>query len=169
MSLFKLRPTFEIALSIERQAAIARLEELEPRTGHIHLLLHGEYGELHLPKDSHRLWSPHLSFYVAEREGRGLIYGRFAPRIEVWTFVWIVYLAMSFSSFYGFALGYSQWMLKTSPWGLMVGFLSIAVILTLYLIALVGQQWSADQMLELRQELECILADAGLRKSSHSA
>ncbi|MCA9133297.1 MAG: hypothetical protein KDA45_09090 [Planctomycetales bacterium] len=124
--------------------------------------LHGEYGELHLPPSEHRLWSPHLSFYVSEREEQGLIHGRFAPRMEVWTFVWIVYLAMSFTTFYGFTLAYSQWMLGERGWGLWVAGGALLAIAVLYIVAHVGQQWSSDQMSLLRQRLEAILQAAGV-------
>lgn len=70
--------------------------------------MHGEYGELRLAAVEHRLRLPHLSFYVSERDGRTLIRGRFAPRLEVWTFVWIVYLAMSFTAFFGLVLANSR-------------------------------------------------------------
>lgn len=163
MSLFQLRPTFEISLLDQRLEAIAKLEKEFARIGKgDNFLMHGEYGELHLPAAEHRLWSPHLSFYVAERDHQGLIHGRFAPRLEVWTFVWVLYLAMSFTAFFGLAFAYSQWMLGEAGWGMWVAVVAIAAIMCLYAVANIGQQWSADQMADLRNRLDRILLEAGV-------
>ncbi len=164
MTLFQLRPTFEIPLSDNRSDAIAKLEtQFALSSKDEHFLMHGEYGELHLPATEHRLWSPHLSFYVSERNEQCLIHGRFAPRLDVWTFVWVIYLAMSFTAFFGFALAYSQWMLGESGWGLWVASLALLAILTLYVVANIGQQLSVDQMSALRNRLEQTLQSAGVR------
>ena len=164
MSLLQLRPTFEVPVAEARLEAIAKLEaEFAKTKAQPDFLMHGEYGELHLAAVDHRLWSPHLSFYVGERDGRALIHGRFAPRMEVWTFVWIIYLAMSFTSFFGFALAYSQWMLGEAGWGLWVAVAALLSIATLYLVANIGQQWSSDQMAVLRGRLDGILQRAGVR------
>lgn len=163
MSWFRLRPTFEIALGEPRSVAIEKLEgEYTRLNDHHSFFMHGEYGELHLPSSQHRLWSPHLSFYVSEREGDSLILGRFAPRIEVWTFVWVVYLAMAFTAFFGLALAYSQWMLSEPAWGLAVAVFGTLAIVALYVTAHIGQQWSVDQMELLKSRLHELLKTANV-------
>ncbi len=171
MSLLQLRPTFQIPLSESRQHAIVKLETEFSRSGkRDNFLMHGEYGELHLPAAEHRLWSPHLSFYIAdyaaERDGQALIHGRFAPRLEVWTFVWVIYLAMSFTAFFGLTLAYSQWMLGESGWGQWVAIVAVLTIIVLYVVANIGQQLSADQMSTLRNRLDGILQEAGVPLTS---
>lgn len=164
MSFLRLRPTFEIPLGEERLEAIAKLEaEYAKARSQADFLVHGEYGELRLAAVEHRLWSPHLSFYVSERDGQALIRGRFAPRLEVWTFVWIIYLAMSFTAFFGLVLAYSQWMLGEAAWGLWAAVAALVVIATLYVVANIGQQWSSDQMDALRARLDGVLERAGVR------
>ncbi len=119
MPILQLRPTFEVPATEDRQEVIAKLEaEFAKDKAQAGFLMHGEYGELHLAAVEHRLWSPHLSFYVSEREGHALIHGRFAPRLEVWTFVWVIYLAMSFTAFFGLALANEViWrMFSTETW-----------------------------------------------------
>lgn len=166
----QLRPTFEILISEERQEAIDKLQaEFARSSDHRDFILHGEYGELHLPACEHRLWSPHLSFYVSQRDGQSLIQGRFAPRLEVWTFVWVIYLAMSFTAFFGLALAYSQWMLGEEGWGLPIAGCAVSVIGVLYVVASIGQQWSADQMQALRDRLDDLLQRAGVRQEFASA
>ncbi|MCA9158382.1 MAG: hypothetical protein KDA72_08650 [Planctomycetales bacterium] len=165
MALLQLRPTFELPVSEDRLEVIAKLEaEYARAKSQAGFLMHGEYGELRLAVVEHRLWSPHLSFYVSEREGHTLIRGRFAPRLEVWTFVWIVYLAMSFTAFFGLVLAYSQWMLGESVWGLWAAVAALVAIVTLYLVANIGQQWSSDQMDALRARLDGLLERAGVRR-----
>ena len=161
MQWFQLRPTFEIPLSTTRETAMDRLrKEFEQLPDKRKFLMFGEYGELHLPAEEHRLWSPHLSFYVTEHNEDVLIRGRFAPRIEVWTFVWIVYLSMAFSIFFGLIIAYSQWMLHQPVWGLAIAVLGGLMIIGCYVIAHIGQQLSVDQMEALRNQLNGILRNA---------
>lgn len=161
MQWFRLRPTFEIPLAVDRSEAMRKIQAHYDSLGPIHsMFLHGEYGEFHLPTDQHRLWSPHLSFYVHQQDDHGLIHGRFAPRLEVWTFVWVVYLAMSFTAFFGLALAYSQWSLGAHAWGAWVAVVAVIAIIAIYIIAHVGQQLSSDQMNMLRERLNAFLRDA---------
>jgi len=168
MALLQLRPTFEVPIAEDRLQVIAKLEaeyaraKAQPKA-QPDFLLHGEYGKLRLASSEHRLWSPHLSFYVSERDGRALIRGRFAPRLEVWTFVWVIYLAMSFTAFFGLMLAYSQWMLGETDWGLWVAVAAVLAIVTLYVVANIGQQGSTDQMDALRARLDSILERANVR------
>ena len=82
--------------------------------------------------------------------------------MDVWTFVWVLYLAFAFSAFYGLALAYSQIMLQQSPWGFAVALASLLAIFVLYVVAHVGQHWSADQMAQLRSQLDEILHAASV-------
>ena len=158
MSWFKLRPTFEYALPEPPQGYLDKLNTEFKRVGDTTLfIMHNEYGEFHLPKDQHRLWSPHLSFYLEAHENSTTLHGRFAPRVEIWTSVWIFYLAMSFTAFFAFTLAFTQWMLNLNCWGMWIGLLAIALIGLLYVIAHVGQQWSVDQMHLLQERLNTIL------------
>lgn len=158
MQWFRLRPTFEIPLVVGRASASERLKAECDAFGTAELfMVHGEYGELHLPLEQHRLWSPHLSFYLVGRDQNCILHGRYAPRINVWTCVWCVYLAMAFTIFFALTLAYSQWMLGTSAWGLGLALGALLVLLILYVVAHIGQQLSADQMLALRTQLEEIL------------
>lgn len=155
MRWFRLRPTFQIPLSESRASALEKIHRHHDPAGTDTLMfVHGEYGEFHLPPKEHRIWSPHLSFYVHDHDGRGVIHGRYAPRLEIWTLVWVAYLAMAFSAFFGLTLGYVQWTLGESAWGLWVGLAALLALLTIYLVAHVGQQWSDDQMRQLRQRLD---------------
>ena len=171
MPLFSLRPTFDIELNENRQAVIDKLKLHKKQSGLNELyLLFGEYGEIHLPKSEHRLWSPYLTFYIADAarspspEG-SVLHGRFTPRLDVWTSVWIFYLLMAFSAFFGLTIGYSQWYVGEPAWGVGITIVGILCIATLHVIASVGQQWSADQMTSLRHQLESLIASSGVQTS----
>ena len=164
MGWFELRPTFEIPIQESRDTVIAKLlKECQSIGEPTSFFMHGEYGELHLPPEEHRLWSPHLSFYVADRRSHPVILGRFAPRLEVWTFVWVLYLAMAFVAFFSLVLAYSQWAIGEASFWHWVGLVALVSILVLYIVAHLGQQWSADQMHLLRERLEAILDAADVR------
>ncbi len=164
MQWFRLRPTFEIVLDETRDEAIEKLRQEYSRSGRNEsFLMFGEYGEMHLPIAEHRLWSPHLSFYVMDHEQQSRVHGRFAPRLEVWTLLWIIYLLMTFSAFFGLVLAYSQWTIGETMWGLGVAILGATIIASIYIVAHVGQQWSSDQMQTLRNQLDRTLELAGVR------
>lgn len=169
MQWFRLRPTFEIPLPIPRSEVMERLRVAASEVAQPdRFRMFGEYGELHLPRREHRLWSPHLSFYVSE-PGPGAssehssIHGRFAPRVDVWTVVWIAYLALLFTAFFGAALGVSQWQLGDPLWGIWIAGSALGMLVAIYVIAHLGQQWSADQMHQLREQLEEIMQQAGVQ------
>lgn len=94
-----------------------------------------------------------------------LVVGRFAPRQNVWMLVWIVYLAMAFVLFFALVYASVQLWMNSTPWALSIGLAAIACILGLHLVSKIGQGWSNDQMLELRQRLDELLRDTGLEPS----
>ena len=96
-----------------------------------------------------------------------MIQGRFAPRLDVWTTVWILYLAMAFAAFFSFIMAFSQWAIGESSWWYWPGIAAILTIVGIYLVAQVGQQWSSDQMLWLRSRLNDVLGEAEIQQADH--
>jgi hypothetical protein len=165
MQWFTLRPTFDIQLTESRQEAVEKIDRAYSRVDNKkHFLLFGEYGELHLPASEHRVWSPQLSFSVNPRGDHSIIHGRFAPRLEVWTFVWICYLTFAFTAFFGFILGFSQFMIGAQAWGTWIGAGAMLLWGSLVAVAHVGQQLSADQMRTLQTQLADFLRSAELHQ-----
>lgn len=173
----RLRPGYVIPLETSRKEAMTVLQNhCRSMDRGSWFRMTGEYGEMHLDPSQRRLWSPHLSFYVSSAEPTpthmvtaqdsespdALLRVRFAPRFEVWTCVWAIYLAMAFSAFFGAALGYSQWMVGEHPWGLYVSAVGVVIIAILHVVACTGQHWSADQMDELRDRLQEVLTECEL-------
>ncbi len=165
MQWFTLRPTFDIQLLETRDHAVEKIDRayrlLENKK---HFLLFGEYGELHLPASEHRIWSPQLSFSVNPRGDHCFIHGRFAPRLEIWTFVWICYLTFAFTAFFGFILGLSQFMIGSNAWGTWIGVVALMLWGALVAIAHVGQQLSVDQMRTLQGQFADFLSRADLSR-----
>lgn len=153
-----LRPVFEIDLTESRDVAIERLTEAYQKFAQPKLFfVHGEYGELHLPVEEHRLWSPHLSYYVCQQDTKTILRGRFAPRMEIWTLVWILYLAMAFTAFFCLMMEFSMRSIGEAWWWHWLAAASIVTIVLIYVIANVGQQWSSDQMHQLDEKLKELL------------
>ena len=130
------------------------------------ILVFGEYGELHLPPSEYRVWSPYLAFSVNQKGDQSFVHGRFAPRLEVWTFVWICYMTFAFSAFFGLILGFSQFMIGARAWGTWIGLCALLFWGTLILVAHIGQQLSSDQMHILQTRLNEFLDSADLRRQT---
>lgn len=166
MQWLTLRPTFEIQLLDSSHDAVEKIDRAYKSAENKKLLLvFGEYGELHLPPSEHRVWSPYLAFSVNQHGDHAYIHGRFAPRMEIWTFVWICYMTFAFSAFFGFTLGFSQFMIGAHPWGNWIGLVALLLWATLVVVAHIGQQLSVDQMHTLQQQLTDFLNAAELRRA----
>jgi hypothetical protein len=167
MHWFRLRPTFDIPLLESHETAVAKLGNAyaEHPKGKL-LMVYGEYGEIHLPATEHRLWSPYLAFCVDRQGEHSKIHGRFAPRIEIWTLVWICYMVCAFSAFFGFMLAFSQYMIGASAWGNWIGMIALALWIALIATAETGQRWSTDQMHGLRAQLEQFLDAARMQRAT---
>lgn len=152
-----LRPTFELHLPYPCDAVNRHVQEvLKGSEWSNHCQSFDRYSELHVPKAEIRYWSPHLSLHLDDDDAGGTrVLGRFAPRQEVWTLVWFLYLALAFIAFFSSIFVFSIWWLGKSSWMGVVPLLAIAGIATLHLVSRIGQQWSSDQMLQLR--IECDL------------
>lgn len=162
---FAIRPTFTLDIPYPRQEAISRfastLQELNDETLY---LSHGDYAEFHLEPHLHRLWSPHLSVYFLEDHApnHSVLFGRFAPRPNVWTLVWIFYLLFFCSIFFAAIFGGSQWMIGQFPWGWAVVITTAILYAGLFLASKIGQALCHDQMELLRHRLDTVLAQANL-------
>jgi len=156
MAFAALRPTFELHMPIACDEVDRRMQQVLKEEYWRHTSLSFErYAELHVPKSEVRYWSPHLSL-VLDEDGHGgtRVFGRFAPRQEVWTFVWVLYLALLFIAFFAMIYVYAVSILKQSTWMSVVPILAIAGIASLHFTSRIGQQWSSDQIHKLRTDCD---------------
>jgi hypothetical protein len=152
-----LRPTFELHLPYPCDVVNRQVQEvLKDSEWSNHCQSFDRYSELHIPKAEIRYWSPHLSLHLDEDSDGTRVLGRFAPRQEVWTLVWFLYLALTFIAFFSSIFVFSMWWLGKSSWMGVVPLLAIAGIVTLHLVSRIGQQWSSDQMIHLRAECDLL-------------
>jgi hypothetical protein len=160
-----IRPTFRLAIPCGTAEAISRFAEIMEQRGDPTLFLnHGEYSEFHLEPHLHRLWSPHLSVYFvdAEEPKQCLLIGRFAPRPNVWTLIWIFYLAFFCCIFFAAIFGGSQWMIGDLPWAWAIVAATLLLYAALFLASQIGQSLCQDQMDLLRNRLDEVLREAAL-------
>lgn len=153
MPLNRMRPTFDVNLAYSKGELIRCIElELQKPNWIGTSLFFVDYVELHLPKSEIRYWSPHLSLSFDGDETHTCVHGRFAPRQEVWTFVWVIYLALAFTAFFASVFTFAFWMIGQSTWFGLTAILSVIGIGLLYLTSQIGQFLSADQMTALKSD-----------------
>jgi hypothetical protein len=165
----RLRPTFTIPLRPGREEAIERIREgLSAAVPASRWIGKGRWAELHVPGGEERVWSPHLSIRIddfdAHHQSAGhppdtgcVLFGRFAPRPEVWTGFVFLYAAIAFLSLLGAIFGYVQWASNEPAWGLWATAIGVPVLAALHLASWFGQRWSHGQMVELRDILEPVV------------
>lgn len=154
----KLRPAFEIELPVGRDEAISRFKEsLEHSSWHFSSCCFDRYAELHVPPSELRYWSPHLSLHFDGDDHSTKVFCRLGPRIEIWTFVCVIYLALAFAGFFSLMYCISMWWLGTFTWWCLVPPLTLLGIATLYMVSRIGQGWSRDQMEQLCHASDVLL------------
>jgi len=166
---FAIRPTFTLDILHPRQEAISRFSSAIRAMGDESLYLtHGDYAEFHLEPHLHRLWSPYLSVYFLEEHAadRCVLFGRFAPRPNVWTLVWIFYLLFFCSIFFAAIFGGSQWMIGQFPWGWAIVIATAILYAGLFLASQIGQAMCHDQMDLLRHRLDDLLERTDLSRGT---
>ncbi len=161
MSIVSMRPTFVLHLPRPCAEVDRHMNEvLKSSEWSSTSLGFGRYAELHVPKSEVRYWTPHLSLQLESDDMGTKVFGRFAPRQEVWTLVWIVYLLLTFIAFFASIYAYSVWMLGETSWSGLVPPLAILGIIGLHIASRIGQRLSNDQMLALRNDCERLFQQA---------
>ncbi|MEM6470369.1 MAG: hypothetical protein AAF802_12505 [Planctomycetota bacterium] len=157
-SQLQMQPAFRVTLPWPREEAKQRLR---------HAIKNDDMGAIadsagwvldyQIPSSQRRFWSPHLSVQLSKLEeetDQCEAFCRFSPRPEIWTMVMAIYLIASCILLAAAILGFVQWMLNRSPWAFLVVPASMLVIGSLHVASLIGQGWSKDQMLVLRDHWE---------------
>ncbi len=161
MKPLRMQPTFRLRLAGTLDEAVTRLRGAMAR---------GDLGkdadaagsclDFRVPASERRLWSPHLSVQLSPQADGVELFGRFAPRPEVWTLVMMCYFAGAFVAIGGAIYGCVQTMMGSTPWALVAIPAGLAAILGLHLASLAGQRLSSDQMEHLRERLDRVVAEA---------
>ena len=167
MHLTPMRPTFELELPYSRDEVMRRVSaELKKPDREHKSLLFTQYAELHIPDEAVRYWSPHLSLSFEEEGEHTRVRGRFAPRNEVWTLIWVIYLLLAFLAFFAFVFESASWMLGKSTWFGVAAIIAIVGIGVVYMLSQIGQMLSADQMVALKSDWQQVVDHAFPRGQS---
>lgn len=133
--------------------------------------------ELYVPSERQHLWSPQLVVDVepwVPRDAGGaqggaggsMLRGRFGPHPHVWA----LYLAMAavtaLATLFAISYAYAQWAMGQAPSSLWALPLAVVAWFALYAVAIQGQRWGEEQVLELRAFLEQGLKRAVVDPSS---
>ena len=173
MSTVRLRPTYRIDLAADREEAMRKIRERLGSDGRFAGRWRGKgrWAEIHVDHRDRKLWSPHLSLRLDEEDGAPcVLFGRFAPRPEVWTFFMFLYVGFAFAGVFGAVLGYVQWVSGEPAWGGWVAGAGVVTVGLIHLAGALGQRLGEGQMLVLRDELDGVLAglvpsDPGVRSA----
>lgn len=103
---------------------------------------------------SQRVWSPWLRVEVTPKGDGAHLAARFSPHPSVWTLFAFTYLGLTVILLLSLCFAAALVMTGASPWALFVSGGTAVVMLAMWWASQIGQRWSRDQMLALRDELE---------------
>ncbi len=153
LSSFRIRPRFEQTFAAPPEvvhAAFMRGLALHAPTLMVRPVA-GFIG-IHLPDGERRYWSPQLFLNMeAAPEGGTRVAGVYGPEIEIWSVFLYGYLGAGMLGTFSGILGFSQWRLGQSAWGLWICGAMAVLALLLYLFAQLGQKFGAWQTFQLHQ------------------
>lgn len=109
---------------------------------------------LRLPAKELHYWSPQLRINLEPTEKGCLLRGLYGPRPAVWTMFVFFYSLIGFITFLVLVIGLSKYSLNGSAPVLWFVPVLILMILSLYLVAYLGQKAGHDQMVTLHRFLE---------------
>jgi hypothetical protein len=152
-----IRPRFQVHCPLSTEEATLRLKEgLKRMDSPVRGRVIPDFASLMLPEPEREMWSPYLTVSLEQGPGgRGtLVRGVYGPAPGLWTMFMFFYTALALSAtailIYGLvlrALGEESSILWLVP-------ILLALIVTLWLAASLGQRLSRHQMTTLHQFVE---------------
>jgi hypothetical protein len=128
----------------------------------------GYYGQfypnhaiLSVPEKQEHFWSPQLTLDFETADGGTLIRGLYSPRPSVWTMFMAMYAMVGFGGLIGLFFGASQWSLGMNATGLWSVPAALVLAGCVYLLSMLGQWLSRDQITALRSFAEGALQSCG--------
>jgi hypothetical protein len=156
MSIPKMRPTFELTVSLTHDQAIDRVRGLlEHPAGAFTGKIVGRHIMLTVCEKDRHFWSPWLDMEVDENTapnaaGPVTVHGRFMPHPSIWTAFVAGYFFLATSALFTACFAYAQWATEAPPTALWGVGLSAAATAALWWSAQVGQRLARGQMEILR-------------------
>lgn len=151
----RLRPRFEINVPFPVEETIERLTQHAGKDDRsFESTIAGRHLHLNIRSRERRIWSPHLNLEVLSSPAGSLVKGHFGPRSDIWTLVMALYAICGFLVVMGLLFAASQWMLGMTAWAFWIVAGALVVVVIVYILALIGQAFSQDQMHALLSEVE---------------
>jgi len=147
MSSFRIRPRFSQIVDLDPEAAREQnVSRIDAESGRCEVKSFPGYVTLLIPEKDQHFWSPQLSLNLeATEEGKTVIHGIYGPNTNVWALFLYGYLLVGSLGMFAGTLGFSQWIVGTPAWGLIVFGALLAIAIGLYLLAQFGQKLGARQ------------------------
>ena len=156
MSSFRMRPRFTHELDLPVEVARERIVGgIRENAGHCEVKSFPGFVCLRVPEEERRIWSPRLNVSLDAAENGGTILnGTYGPNANLWSLLLYTNLIAGSLALFSGILGYCQWKIGMTPWGLCVCVPMLAILGGLYLAAQFGQKLGARQTFELHRIYE---------------
>ncbi|NBC18152.1 MAG: hypothetical protein GVY18_12645 [Bacteroidetes bacterium] len=121
---------------------------------------YGHHFVIRVPEAERHFWSPQLSIDLEATSDATTVRGLFGPHPSIWTLFVAAYGVAAFAGVTGLLFGLSQWTLDQPPIALWAvpGAALLAGIT--YGVGLVGRRLGYEQVLQLRDVIDEVFADA---------
>jgi len=153
LSGFGLRPSFRHVLDLEVEEARGRIIAGVRETGsRCELRSFPGFISLRVPPEDRRFWSPRLHLSLEPDAGGGtVITGTYGPNASMWSSFLYGYLLVGSVGLFSGILGYCQWSLGMSAWGLWIFWVMAGLVAAMYLMARTGRKLGASQTFHLHE------------------
>ncbi len=152
MSDIGLRPTFVDSLPMKPEEARELLTtRLLEHCAQCECKSFSGYLALRIPESQRRFYSPRLLLSLEPDELEGTrITGTFGPNANMWSAFLYGYLATSSTALFSGILGFCQWKIEITPWGLWIFIPAATSLIALYLAGRIGRTLGEAQTTQLR-------------------
>lgn len=147
MSRLAVRPRFSTELDLPREQVQRRiLEQVGGDPGACEVKSFPGFLCIRIPEEQRHFWSPRLTLSLEdEPQERTRIEGVYGPNANLWSLFLYSYLISGSVTIFAGSLGFAQWSLQRTAWGMWIATASIAVLVVVYLLAQLGKRLGADQ------------------------
>lgn len=147
MSSFRLRPGFSHVIDLAPEELRERIaSEVERHGSRCEVRSFPGFICLRVPPESRRFWSPRLHLSLEPHANGGThVSGTYGPNANMWSSFLYGYLLVGSVGLFSGILGWCQWSLGITAWGLWIFWVMLAAAIGMYVLAQLGQKLGARQ------------------------